>query len=136
MNIYFSGSIRGGRDHNTWYEYIVLELKKYGNVLTEFVADKNLSSYGTLNLTNEEIYKRDVDLIKQSDIVIADVTIPSLGVGYEIAFAESINKKIYCIYNKEDDKRISAMIAGCPNFESYPYNSKEELIIIINKIFN
>ncbi len=136
MKIYFSGSIRGGRDHSMWYQFIVQELKKHGDVLTEFVADQNLSSYGTLNLTDKEIYDRDIDLITQSDVVVADVTVPSLGVGYEIAYAEKLGKKIYCIYHKEDDKRISAMIAGCPNCEVFPYETKEELKKIIISIFD
>lgn len=136
MKIYFSGSIRGGREHQAWYDFIVKQISNYGEVLSEFVADKSLTSYGTTNMTDEEIYSRDVRLIEECDIVIADVTNPSLGVGYEIAYAEKINKKIYCLYLKSDDKKISAMISGNKNCEIYPYTSESEIAEIIKNIFN
>lgn len=134
MKIYFSGSIRGGREYQAWYEYIVSEISKYGEVLSEFVADKALTSYGTMDLTEEEIYIRDVNLIEDSDIIIADVTTPSLGVGYEIAYAEKLGKKIFCLHHKIEGKRISAMITGNKNCKIYPYTSREEISEIIKGI--
>ena len=137
MKIYFSGSIRGGRDHDEFYELIINEISKQGEVLSEFVGDRSLTSYGTLNMTNSDIYSRDVSLIKEADIVIADITVPSLGVGYEIGYAERMNKKIYCLYNQNqiEDKRISAMIAGNPNCTIFVYKNKEEISEIIKNIF-
>ena len=45
--------------------------------------------------------------------MIAEVTVPSLGVGYEIATAIHLNKPILCLYDLENPpKRISAMVAG------------------------
>lgn len=135
MKIYFSGSIRGGRDHAEWYDFIVSSLKEYGKVNSEFVADKSLTSYGHVELTDQVIYERDLDLIRESEIVIADVTVPSLGVGYEIAYAEKLNKKIFCLYHHIDDKRISAMIAGSPHLKVFPYTTKEEISEILKEIF-
>jgi len=135
MKIYFSGSIRGGRDHAEWYDFIVKSLKEYGKVNSEFVADKSLTSYGHTNLTNQQIYDRDIELIKESEIVIADVTVPSLGVGYEIAYAEKLNKNIFCIYHHVEGKRISAMIAGSPYLKVFPYTTKEEILEIFKQIF-
>ncbi len=135
MKIYFSGSIRGGRDHAEWYDFIVESLKEYGRVNSEFVADKSLTSYGHIDLKDKDIYERDLELIKESEIVIADVTVPSLGVGYEIAYAEKLNKKIFCIYHQIEDKRISAMIAGSPHLKVFPYSTKEEILKILKEIF-
>jgi len=135
MKIYFSGSIRGGREHIEWYNFIIRELSLYGEVLTEFVADKSLSSYGTLNMTDKEIYDRDISLIKEAEIIVADVTIPSLGVGYEIAFAEKLNKNIFCLYHKTDDKKVSAMISGDSNLNFFNYQSKEDISEIMKSIF-
>ena len=135
MKIYFSGSIRGGREHAQWYDFISKNLNTFGKVNSEFVADKNLTSYGNIELTDNEIYQRDIDLIKEGDIVIADVTVPSLGVGYELAYAEKLNKKIFCLYHHIEGKRISAMIAGNPNFTVFSYENEEEILEIFNKIF-
>lgn len=135
MKIYFSGSIRGGREHAQWYDFIVKNLTSYGKVNSEFVADKNLTSYGNIELTDNEIYQRDIDLIKESEIVIADVTVPSLGVGYELAYAEKLNKKIFCLYHHIEGKRISAMVAGNSNFTVFAYENEEEILEIFKKIF-
>ena len=135
MKIYFSGSISGGRDYQAWYDFIVKQISNYGEVLSEFVAEKSLTSYGTSNMTDEEIYSRDVRLIEECDIVIADITNPSLGVGYEIAYAEKLNKKIYCLYLKVEGKKVSAMIVGNKDFEIHPYTSESEIVEIIKNIF-
>jgi 2'-deoxynucleoside 5'-phosphate N-hydrolase len=135
MKIYFSGSIRGGREHVKWYDIIVKQLSAYGEVLSEFVADKSLTSYGSPNMTDKEIYNRDISFIEESDIIIADVSVPSLGVGYEIAYAEKLNKKIFCLYYQTDGKKVSAMISGGPNCKVFYYNNENELKNILKDIF-
>ncbi len=132
MKIYFSGSIRGGREHQVFYRQIVEELKKYGEVLTEFVSDANLIYKGS-SLPSEEIYKLDVSLLDKCDIVVADVTIPSLGVGYEIAYAESIKKKIVCLYKPDPSRELSAMIKGNPNVKLFEYNNMSEVVAILER---
>jgi nucleoside 2-deoxyribosyltransferase len=101
MKIYFAGSISGGRDDQEIYLEIIEFLKGKGHkVLTEHIANSNLSSYGETNLTREDIFLRDVEWIRESDIFIAEVTQVSLGVGYEIGFAESLGKKIVCLFRE------------------------------------
>jgi len=135
LNIYFSGSIRGGREHAEWYDFIVKNLGNFGKINSEFVADKDLTSYGNIELTDYEIYKRDIDLIDQSELIIADITVPSLGVGYELAYAERLNKKVICLYHHIEGKKVSAMIAGNKNFKVFSYEKKEDILEIFKKIF-
>lgn len=124
MLIYFSCSVRGGRQKEKFYEKVVQELKKYGNVLNEEIAKSNLEVEEIYN-TPEQIYNKDIGLIKRCDIVFAEVTVPSLGVGYELAYVEKMKKKVVCI--KESNKEISAMIIGNKNFKMINYNSMEDL---------
>jgi nucleoside 2-deoxyribosyltransferase len=127
MKIYFAGSISGGRDDQSIYFEIINYLKTKGKVLTEHIANSNLSSYGETNLTKEEIYTRDVAWIKESDVLIAEVTQVSLGVGYELGFAESLNKKIICLYREKEGKSLSAMISGNKNFKVIIYKELKEV---------
>ena len=90
MKIYFSGSIRGGQDDAAIYKQIIDELKRYGNVLTEHIGSKVLET----NLSDEEIHDRDLKWVMEADVVVAEVTTPSLGVGYEIGRAAEFNKPI------------------------------------------
>lgn len=127
MKIYFAGSIRGGREDKDLYLQIIDILKKYGEVLTEHVGNKELSSYGQTNMTDEEIYLKDTNWIRESDIVIAEVSTNSLGVGYEIALAESLNKRIILLYREVENKRLSAMLKGNPKLDIVTYSKVEEL---------
>lgn len=127
MKIYFAGSIRGGRDDREIYGQIITILQNYGQVLTEHIADAKISSYGQTNMTDVEIYTKDINWIKEADVVVAEVTNPSLGVGYELGFAESLGKKIIALYRKSEDKRLSAMIIGNKNINCVEYKEVSDL---------
>lgn len=109
---------------------MIEKLKEYGEVLTEFVGDSTLTYSGS-NLPPDEIYKRDVSLIDQSDIVVAEVSTPSLGVGYEIAYAESKNIPVICLYRPEEGKALSGMIEGNPKVKLLRYKDIDEVEGII-----
>ena len=112
MKIYFAGSIRGGRSDAELYSHIIKELSQYGEVLTEHVADKNLSAKGEKGMDDRQIHDRDMEWLHQSDIVVAEVTTPSLGVGYEIGRAIEKGKRVLCLSRNTHENPLSAMIAG------------------------
>ena len=136
MKIYFSGSIRGGRNDAGLYQDIISNLKIYGKILTEHVGDSNLSSKGEANIDNKKIHDRDLDLIRDCDVVIAEVTNPSLGVGYEIAKALEFKKTVYCFYRLIDEKQISAMILGSDKLKCFQYKNLSELKIILKSLLS
>ncbi len=131
MKIYFACSITGGRENAHIYTEIVDYLRKHGTVLTEHLVHPDITTKGE-DLDDEEIYQRDVDWIREADIVIADVTTPSLGVGYEIGFAEFLGKRILCMC-RSTDKRLSAMITGNPQVHTVFYKNLEEVKKRISK---
>jgi nucleoside 2-deoxyribosyltransferase len=126
MKIYFAGSIRGGRDDQELYSAMIEELQTYGEVLTEHIGSSDLGNQGEQK-TDQFIFERDMDWVKEADIIIAEVTTPSLGVGYEIGQAESMGKKIVCVYRKIEGKRLSAMIAGNSKMNIFEYATLEDL---------
>ena len=127
MIIYFAGSIRGGRDGVDLYFKIIQYLKSFGEVLTEHIGDKALKTSGERNSQDSYIYQRDINWILQSDIIIAEVTQPSLGVGYEIAYALKSKKNVVCLYQASSDFKLSAMIAGNKNLNIIKYDTFETL---------
>jgi nucleoside 2-deoxyribosyltransferase len=54
-----------------------------------------------------------VDWIKNCDALIAEVSVPSHGVGYEIGFALNLGKPVLCLHHQ--DKKVSKMITGNPH---------------------
>ena len=136
MKIYFAGSIRGGREHKEKYLEIINCLKNYGKVLTEHIGSQDLDHLGEKGLTEGEIYNRDIKWLEEADVFIADVSVPSLGVGYEIAKAEEMGKKILCICKKfEEGKKLSTMIMGDNNIKKEYYQTTEDVKNILDKFF-
>ncbi len=124
MKIYFAGSVRGGRDDKELYLQLIEYLGKYGQVLTEHLGDRNLSEYGE-DSPPELVHSRDISWLKESDVLIAEVSTPSLGVGYEIGIAESMNKRMLCLCNDEKYKMLSPMINGNSNLKIARYGNLE-----------
>lgn len=126
LRIYFAGAIRGGRDDARLYGELVRYLGRYGRVLTEHVGDKGLDASGDEGITEEAIYRRDMAWLDSADLVVAEVTTPSLGVGYEIAAAEARGKRILCLYRDTAAIQLSAMIDGNPALLVRRYRNEDE----------
>ena len=134
IKIYFCGSIRGGRSYREIYEELILYLKNFGTVLTEHVAEEKILT--DLHLTDEEIYRRDIDWLDQSDFIVAEVSTPSLGVGVELARAICHNKKILCLSQADKHQDLSAMIKGCPELLISVYSDIAEAQSAIRNFLN
>ena len=128
--LYFAGSIRGGRDDADWYAALIEVLSARGVVLTEHIADPDSVDGGR---TDEEIYERDAAWLRSSDAVIAEVTTPSLGVGYELGLAEALDKPVLCLFRKGTGNRLSAMVTGNRRFSVASYATLEEAVAAIDE---
>lgn len=95
------------------------------------MADISLKAQRKTN--DYKIYKQDTDWLKNSDLVIAECTCPSLGVGYELAFAEVLHIPVYIFYDKQKSN-LSAMLNGNSYFNTIPYEKEEEIYTELNKI--
>jgi len=113
MNVYFSCSITGGRAEETTYQAIVKELEALGHE----VPTAHLSSPQVMDLEQVvdpvEIFERDMAWLRECDAVVAEVSSPSHGVGYEIAYALSLGKPVLCCYKA--GKKVSKIITGNTN---------------------
>ncbi|KAI1894414.1 hypothetical protein AGOR_G00115560 [Albula goreensis] len=114
MRIYFCGSIRGGRQDLAIYQRIVQKLQTFGKVLTEHVSHSDISEKGedAALKGDKEIHDRDVEWLVTADVIVAEVTQPSLGVGYELGRAVAMHKKILCLFRPSSGRVLSAMIRG------------------------
>ena len=134
MKIYFAGSIRGGRDDQALYLDIIGRLGAYGRVLTEHVGDSGLSSFGE-DGRDAEIHDRDLAWLREADCLVAEVTTPSLGVGYEIGRALEWGKPILCLFRRSSGRALSAMIAGSGGVKSRDYENTADLDAIFREFF-
>ena len=126
MRIYFVGSIRGGRDDKNLYKELITHIKNYGEVLTEHIGEADLDESGESSLNDKEIHDRDMSWLLSADVIIAEVSTPSLGVGYELGRSIENNKPVLCLFRKDSTKRLSAMIAGSSTITNKEYSTLTE----------
>lgn len=122
--VYFCGSIRGGRSDRDIYAQLIEHISKYAVVLTEHIGDPNVNA--DHELSDQKIHDRDIKWLQDSDLIIAEVTQTSLGVGYEIGRAIEMGKPIICLYRQIADARLSAMISGCAEIRTFKYTNLSE----------
>jgi nucleoside 2-deoxyribosyltransferase len=128
MQIYFACSITGGRADEETYRLLVNALLADGhNVPTSHLAVKTAVSVEK-DINPVEVYTRDVDWIKSSDVLVAEVSTPSHGVGYEICYALDHGKPVLCLH--EAGTTISKMLSGNthPNITVHAYRSPEDAL--------
>ena len=133
MKIYFAGAIRGGREETDIYNNIITYLSSKAEVLTEHVGSSKLKTIGETNRSDGEIFLRDMEWLQSADLVIAEVTTPSLGVGYELGIAAKLKIPVLCLYRPIKGKRLSAMISGNEKFNCQAYQTLDVAKVHINK---
>ncbi len=131
--VYFAGSIRGGREDAAVYKRMIDYINMTDIVLTEHIGLGNLSVKTRTKEDDEHIYERDTEWIKLSEVLIAECTNPSHGVGYELAYAEARNIPVHIFYDKSR-ANVSAMLNGNTRFKLYPYEREAEIYPVLDNI--
>ena len=131
MKIYFAGSIRGGRQDEKLYSKVIAALKEKHHVLTEHVGDLSLSK--TEDKGDKAIYEQDTAWLCECDVVVAECTQASLGVGYELAYAEAHGKPVHIFYRPKE-VQLSAMLLGNEQFIIHRYDSEDEILTQVRLI--
>jgi nucleoside 2-deoxyribosyltransferase len=126
MDIYFSCSLTGGRQDQPAYAALVAHLQGLGHrVLTAHLAlEAVLAADG--ELPPAAVFARDTAWLRDCDALIAEVSTPSHGVGFEVAYALDRGKPILCL--AREGVRVSKMLTGIPpqGFVFKTYQTPEE----------
>lgn len=110
MNIYFSCSLTGGRKDEDTYALLVKHLLEgQHEVPTAHLAHPEVMSVEH-TVDPNKVFQRDIKWLQTCDAVVAEVSTPSHGVGYEIAYALSLEKPVLCLYAQ--GAAVSKMITG------------------------
>ncbi len=110
--IYFAGAISAGRELQPTYQAMVDFIQEQGGeVLSAHVAKAEVLS-GESTLADSQIFSRNLKFITDCEGMVAEVTKPSLGVGFEISEALHRNKPVICFCQK--GIFLTRMITGNP----------------------
>lgn len=132
--VYFCGAIRGGRTLQPLYAQIVTFLQKRGwEVLTKHVAAPDvLAQEHRAKFSAADIYTRDMGWLRACELVVAEVSVPSLGVGFELATAQHLGKPIVCLC--QADGALSALVDGNPQLRVLRYKDVSELMSVLQDV--
>ena len=119
MNIYVA--------HSRNYDYIEKLYEPIKNA-------KGLSEYHFF-FPHDEVNKevKTKEIIKNYDLVIAEVSLPAIGLGIELGWADDSNIPILCLYEK-GSKPSSSLKFITNNF--IEYDNSKDLIEKIEKFLN
>jgi len=128
MKVYFSCSITGGRDDQPVYRRLVESLLDDGHTVpTAYLADDTIPAMEKI-VEAGDVFQRDTAWVKECDVLVAEVSTPSHGVGYEIALAEFAGKPVFLCYRS--GTVVSKMLLGNPSplYTTCCYQSTKEAI--------
>lgn len=124
-NVYFARRIRGSSHLSINYDLMIdfIESKKFKVINKEALKPTTLS--------DRDIFSRDVNLLAESDILIAEVSNSSLGVGFEIGWSlKIVDLPVLCLASMYSTT-VSAMIIGCPYLSFRWYDTETEALELI-----
>jgi hypothetical protein len=126
MIVYCAGAIKGDSSYRESYLDIINIVKSDGH---SALSEINPEFKAAFPLNEKQVFQRDIKWIEKSTLMIAEISGPSLGVGFEIAYALYMREiPVLALYDAEVEK-VSAMITGGDSELLYvkQYHSKKEL---------
>ncbi len=72
-----------------------------------------------------QIFELEMDALKNTDMLIAEVSVPSHGVGVEIAASWFLKFPCICMHKK--GTKVSRFVRGFPNAKFLEYENEEDI---------
>lgn len=135
MIVYCAGAIKGDSSYRESYQEMVNIVKGEGH---SALSELNPDFHYAFPLNVNQVFQRDIKWIEKSSAMIAEISGPSLGVGFEISYALYVREcPVLALYDSEAEQ-VSAMITGCDSELLYikKYSDINELGEIIKSFLN
>jgi 2'-deoxynucleoside 5'-phosphate N-hydrolase len=141
MNIYLACTVRGDRGGVVAGRAICARLEALGHaVLTTHLLADDVEAAES-KLTAGDVYRRDLEWLTGCDVLVAEASGSSYGVGFEVGYvlgrAAASGQRVVLLYDAARRGKVSRLIAGncdaaCTTFE---YTSIDELTAFIDQTF-
>ncbi|TFG13992.1 hypothetical protein EU537_04635 [Candidatus Thorarchaeota archaeon] len=126
VQVYLSGPIiHEGLRKDDFYKSVIEHLEKRG---IDVFAPQFMASTDA-----KHIYERDVEQVKKSDLLVAEVSSPSLGVGMELMLAIELGKPVL-IFRHRESERLSRMVFGATGKVLFEYSTLGEVEDMLSQI--
>ena len=139
MQIYLACTVRGDRGAVSALRGLVESLEADGHtVLTKHLLDDNVDSAES-QLTERQVYARDIAWLEACDILIADASGSSFGVGFEVGYvlarSDRTSQRVLLLYSASREQAVSRLIVGNahPRCDVQKYENPEDLLFRVSE---
>lgn len=141
MRIYLACTVRGDRTGTAAGRVIRDRLQHHGHevLTTHLLADDVERAESAL--TEADVYRRDLAWLSSCDVLVAEASGSSYGVGFEVGYvtgrAATTGQRVLLLYSEERRSAISRLISGnCDeSCTTVGYVSLDDLAAIIDRQF-
>ena len=141
MKIYLACTVRGDRGGVLAGRAICERLQRYGHeVLTTHLLADNVDTAES-QITEGEVFRRDLAWLTACDVLVAEASGSSYGVGFEVGYvlgrAKASGQRVVLLYDHARRDKVSRLITGNDDSacETFAYGSVEELTDFIDRRF-
>jgi nucleoside 2-deoxyribosyltransferase len=116
VRVYLACTIRGDRSRLAVARALGAAIEAAGHELMtgRFLDERAEDEDG--KLTPAEVFERDIDWLDTCDVIVAEASGSSYGVGFEIGYvlgrADRTGKRAIVLYDERAGERVSRLIAG------------------------
>lgn len=116
MTIYLACTVRGDRGAVAALRTLVAQVEADGHrVLTKHLLDEDVET-AEAQLSEEAVYARDIEWLEACDVLIADASGSSFGVGFEVGYvlgrSDRTKQRVILLYRADRKPHISRLIPG------------------------
>jgi nucleoside 2-deoxyribosyltransferase len=118
---------------------ICQRLQELGHeVLTTHLLAEDVES-AEAQLTEQQVYRRDIDWLSRCDLLVAEASGSSYGVGFEVGYltgrARETGQRVLLVYDAARRHVVSRLISGnCDDVcTTFAYDSIEDLTAFIDR---
>jgi 2'-deoxynucleoside 5'-phosphate N-hydrolase len=142
MRIYLACTVRGDRRGVAAGRVICTRLQQLGHeVLTTHLLRDDVETAES-QLTERDVFERDLDWLSQCDVLVAEASGSSYGVGFEVGYvlgrAAQTGQRVVLLYNTERRHAVSRLIIGNSDAActTLGYSSIDGLTALIDREFS
>jgi hypothetical protein len=138
VNIYLACTVRGDRGAVGVARALADALECMGHtILTRHLLDDDVEG-AEASLTERAVFERDMRWLDSADILVAEASGSSYGVGFEVGYvlgrSDVTGQRVLLLYDAARRPLVSRLIAGNvhPSCTTYPYRDAEDLLRFIS----
>ena len=134
MKIYLACTVRGDRGAVCVARALADALERMGHtILTRHLLDDDVEAAEAAR-PERAVFERDMRWLEAADILIAEASGSSYGVGFEVGYvlgrSDVTQQRVLLLYDSARRTLVSRLIAGNvhPNCTTYPYRDAGDLL--------